>query len=168
MTDPKQMLTMLQAEFERWEDSLRGLSEAQATASSLPNGWSVKDLTAHLTAWQQVSVARLEAARHDVEPALPDWFVGVTPDTENFDLVNAQIYETYRDRPWTQVHQAWQDGFEKFMALAKEIPEADVVDAEKYPWLHGYSLFDVLQGSYEHHHVDHFGVLRAWLEQKGV
>lgn len=168
MTDSKQILTMLQAEFDRWKNLLSSLSEAQVTASSLPNGWSVKDLTAHLTAWQQVSVARLEAARLSEEPALPDWFVGVTPELEDVDIINAQIYETYRDRPWSEVYQAWRDGFERFLTLAKEIPEADLANTEKYSWLHGYSLLDVLQGSYEHHRVDHLETLQTWLERAGV
>ena len=165
MNDPQQMMTMLKEEFNRWENLLSSLSEEQATASRLPNGWSVKDLTAHLMAWQQVSVARLEAARLEQAPSLPDWFAGVTPDTEDFAPVNASIYEIYREQPWPQVHGAWRDGFVRFLTLAKELPKDDLLDTEKYPWLKGYSLFDVLQGSYEHHHVDHFGTFETWLDE---
>jgi hypothetical protein len=41
------------------------------------------------------------------------------------------------------------------------------MDIEKYPWLKGFALFDVLQGSYEHHHIDHLEPLLAWLSQHG-
>ena len=165
MGDPKQMLAMLNEEFERWEDVLDSLSETQATTSRLPNGWSVKDLTAHLMAWQQVSVARLEAARHDEAPVLPDWLAGADPDTEDVGPINARIDEIYRGESWSQVHQAWRDGFVRLLALAKEIPEGDLGDTQKYPWLKGYSLFDVLQGTYEHHHEDHLQPLLTWVDE---
>ena len=168
MTDREQILAELAEEFKRWENLLSGLSEAQATASRLPNGWSAKDLTAHLMAWQQVSVARVGAAQRDEEPVLPDWLAGADPDAENVDPSNARIDETYRGASWLQVYKAWRDGFVEFLTLAKAVPEDDLVDTEKYPWLKGYALVDVLKGSYEHHHEDHLPALSAWAGQPRI
>ena len=50
--------------FDRWELLLASLSEKQLTDSNLPSNLSVKDVIAHLWAWQQLSVARAEAALH--------------------------------------------------------------------------------------------------------
>ena len=71
MNDKKQILTMLKEEFNRWENLLGGMSEEQITAPHLPSNLSIKDVIAHLRAWQQVSVARLEAALHNQQPAYP-------------------------------------------------------------------------------------------------
>lgn len=130
----------------------------------LPNGWSVKGLTAHVMAWQQLSIARLEAAWHSGELVFPEWLGDADPEAEDVDRLNARIYDFYREQPWPRVHGAWQDGFRKLLRLAKEVPEAELVDKKRYPWLKGYSLFDVLKGSYEHHHTDHFDSLRTWRE----
>jgi hypothetical protein len=65
------------------------------------------------------------------------------------------------------VHQDWRDGFLRFLELGEMIAEKDLLDPEKYPWMKGYSLFVVLQGSYEHHHIDHLEPLLAWLRQYG-
>ena len=165
MKDPKQTLALLNEEFERWKEILASLSEEQATTSRLPNGWSIKDLTAHLMAWQQISVARLEAAQRDEEPVFPGWLAGADPDAEDVDPINARIDETYRGASWSQVHQAWRDGFIRLLTLAKEISEGDLEDTQKYPWLKGYSLFDVLQGTYEHHHEDHLQPLLTWVDE---
>lgn len=165
MTDSGQMLTKLKEEFKRWENVLGSLSEAQATTSRLSNGWSVKDLTAHLMAWQQVSVARLEAARLNQEPELPEWLARADPDEEDVDPINARIDETYREKSWPWVHQQWRDGFVRVLTLAEAIPEDDFSNKE-YPWLKGHSLLDVLQGSYEHHHEDHWQPLLTWVNQR--
>jgi hypothetical protein len=161
------MLTLLKKEFYSWEELLTSLSEEQITILPLPNGWTIKDVLAHLTAWQQVSIARLDAARLDREPILPGWLAGSDPESERErDRFNAKIYETYRERPWSRVHRDWKNGFLRFLTLGEEVPEESLMDAEKYPWLKGYALFAVLQGSYEHHHIDHFEPLLAWVRQQ--
>lgn len=37
------------------------------------------------------------------------------------------------------------------------------MDSNRYPWLKGYALSDVLIGSYDHHHEEHLGPLLEWL-----
>jgi len=166
MNDKQQMLTMLKDEFNRWEELLIGLSEAQIAAPHLPADLSIKDVIAHLRAWQQVSIARLEAALLNREPAFPDWLGGSDPESEeNTDTYNERIYQTYREQPWSSVHSVWREGFLRFLELAEAIPEKDLLDKGRYPWLEGYPLFAVLQGSYEHHHEDHLEPLLVWLHQ---
>lgn len=168
MNDKQAMLTTLRAEFNRWEALLGSLSEGQITAPHLPSSMSIKDVVAHLYAWQQRSIARLEAALLNTEPTFPLWLAGLDPEAEeNLDQINAWIYETYRDRRWSSVHQDWRDGFLRFLELGAVISETDLFDTKKYPWLEGYALFAVLQGSYEHHHADHLEPLLAWLPQHG-
>ena len=168
MNDKQQILTTLREEFNHWEELLASLSEEQITAPHLPSNLSIKDVMAHLRAWQQVSIARLEAAQLNKEPVFPNWLGGLDPESEDDrDQFNARIYETYHQQPWSRVHQDWRDGFLRFLKLGEEIPENDLLDTEKYPWLKGYSLFAVLQGSYEHHHDDHLEPLLAWLRQHG-
>ena len=156
MNHKTQILTQLKNEFNRWEDLLAGLSPAQITARDLPANLSIKDVVAHLMAWQQISIARLEAAHHNREPVLPDWLAGSDPESEEeIDVFNARIHQLYYDKSWPQVYQAWRDGFSRFLALGEAIPEETLLDTQAYPWLKGYPLLAVLQGSYEHHHDDH-------------
>lgn len=160
----EEILEDLSGEFKRWEDLLSTLSEEEITTSRLPNGWSIKDLMAHLMAWQQVTTARLEAAQRNEYPTYPEWLAGASPDSEEeLHRFNARIFELHRERPWTEVHQAWRAGFLKVLKLGEEVPEDDLVEAGKYPWLKGYPLIAVLQGTYEHHHLDHLGSLLRWI-----
>lgn len=118
-------------------------------------------------AWQQVSVARLEAARKGEEPVLPEWLAGASPEEAEADVdrFNACIDDTYQDQPWPWVHQQWRDGFVRVLTLAEAIPEDDFSNKE-YPWLKGHSLIDVLQGDYEHHHEEHLQPLLTWINQR--
>ena len=71
--DKTHILIMLQEEFTRWEDLFTSLTEEQITARQLPSQWTIKDVVAHLMAWQQRSIARVEAALLDREPVFPGW-----------------------------------------------------------------------------------------------
>ena len=125
------ILTALSEQFIRWEELLASLSDEQITAPLLPSNWSVKDGIAHLRAWQQRSIARMEAALFNREPEFPQWLPGADPDSEgNTDRTNAWIYETHREQPWSKVHQNWREGFLRFLELGEGISERDLLDAE--------------------------------------
>jgi hypothetical protein len=167
--DKKQILEMLREEYDRWEDLLAGLSEAQITARQLPSGLSVKDVIAHLWAWQTRSVARTEAARQNREPVLPGWPENLDPNSEDdLEPINAWIHETNRDKSWAGVYQDWRDGFRRFLESGEKIPEKDLLEPGKFPWLGGYPLAFILFSSYNHHHEEHLEPLLDWLRQNSI
>jgi hypothetical protein len=152
MDDKQQMLANLKDEFNRWEALLAGMSEEQITTPDPASTWSIQDVIGHLRAWQQVSIARLQAAQLDKEPFYPDWLAGSDPESdEDLDHFNARIYAAHHQRPWPSVYQDWRQGFLRLLQLAETTPEQNLSDATKYPWLNGYPLFAVLEGSYNHH-----------------
>jgi hypothetical protein len=75
MADKSQILARLKQVFILWQDLLASLDEAQMTTPLTPSDWTVKDIVAHMWAWQQGSVARMEAALQDRQPAYPDWWL---------------------------------------------------------------------------------------------
>jgi hypothetical protein len=161
------ILAALKEEFSAWEELLGGMSEAQITAPQLPSDMSVKDIIAHLWAWQQRSIARLKAARLDQEPEFPKWPATLDPNSEgDTDQVNAWIYETHHDQPWSSVHQDWSEGFQQCLDLAEGISERDLLDTERYTWLKDYPLVFMLLASYDHHQ-EHLEKVLAALEGHG-
>jgi hypothetical protein len=74
------------------------------------------------------------------------------------------VYESYRDQPWSTIHQQWRAGFLRFLEGAAAIAEKDLLDSERYPWLKGYPLAIILLASYDHHH-EHLEKLIAWLKE---
>ena len=146
------ILAALREEFNQWEEVLASMSEAQITAALQPAELSIKDEIAHLWAWQQRSIARMEAALHNREPELPQWRLALDPDDEgNTDQTNTWIYETYREQPWPQVQQKWREGYLRLLELAEAIPEMVLLDSSRFAWLAGHPLAFILVASYDHH-----------------
>ena len=169
MPKKEQLLALLRDEYERWQTLLSSLDEGQLTSRTLPAGLSIKDTIGHLHAWQQISLARLEAAATGEELVLPVWLGGLQPDAEeNLEQINAAIHAAWRDQPWPLVYGAWRTGFLRLLDLAAAIPASDLFDTRRYAWLDGGALADVLQGTYEHHQEEHYVPLLTWLRQQAA
>lgn len=156
MTMKEHILAGLRDEFDCWQELLAGMSEEQITAPRLPSGLSIKDVVAHLRAWQQRTYARLEAARLGRNPEYPDWPTGLDPDSEAAtEQTNAWIQKTYLRYTWSEIHKNWKEGFENLLKLGEGLSEEDLFEKD-YPWLGGYPLYMILVSSYAHHHVEHY------------
>jgi len=152
MNDKQQVLGKLNEVFRDWEEFLAGLTEEQITNPNLPANWSIKDVVAHLWGWQQVTLARAEAAVNDEEPKYPDWPETSWADPEaDVDQTNAWIYETNRDKPWASVYAEWKTQFQRLFVLWDQIPEKDLFQEGRYTWMEEYPLSESLLGTYEHH-----------------
>jgi hypothetical protein len=164
MNMKEHILAALQEQFERWEALLASLDEGQIDRPQFDQGWSIKDVMAHLWAWQQVSIARMEAGARHREPYYPLWIVNNVDNwEENADQVNAVTYKTQHNKPWSEVYQNWEHGFLQFIELGNQVSERDLLDGDRYAWLNGYSLAAILIASYEHHE-EHFEKLTNWLQ----
>ena len=164
MNMKEHILTALREQFVRWEQLLTSLSEEQITAPHFDDNWSIKDVMAHLWAWQQVSLARLEGGMHDREPNYPQWILSVGEDWEDqADAVNALTFERNQEKPWPEVYQHWRNGFLSLLETGEGISERDLLDGNRYPWLKGYNLAYILIASYDHHQ-EHLEELLAWLQ----
>ena len=167
MNDKGQILVKLEKVLNSWEELLAGLSESQIVAQELPDSWSVKDVIAHLWAWQQASVANAEAALQDRHPDYPEWWEIFGPDpNEDVDRTNAWFYKTYRDKPWPDVYTDWRSQFLRYLDLLEEIPEKDLLEVGRYEWMGDYPLSASPLGSLDHHE-EHLETLSAWLREHG-
>ena len=161
------ILAALREEFERWQEVLAGLNEAQITDPRMPDNRSIKDDVGHLWAWQQRTIARVEAAVNGRDPVFPAWPAGLDPDDEeegNTNQINAWIYESNREQSWSTVRSNWTQGFQRLLELAESVTERDLLDSGKYPWLNGRPLALIPLATYDHHQ-EHLDVLLAWLRR---
>jgi len=167
MNDKQQILTALQAVFSRWQELLVSLNDEQLTQPLIPSTWTVKDVVAHMWSWQQASVARAEAALHGREPDYPEWWQKMGPDPEeDVDRTNAWLYQINLGKPWSSVYADWEAQFLRYLELNQQIPETDLLESGKYPWMRSYPLSASLLGSLGHHE-EHIETLLAWLGEHG-
>lgn len=161
-----ELITQLHSIYDKWEELLGRMNVEDIVRPRFERDWSVKDFIAHLWAWQQISVARFEAALRGGDPSYPAWLQGTDPFVaeEHTEVFNARVRAGNQDRSWADVHQDWSQTFLRLIDLAERTPDDALFEEGRYTWLMGYPLSGVLTGSLEHHE-EHYEEISAAVEQ---
>lgn len=151
------ILRQMRAQYRLLNRHFATLSAAKANLAQPAGGWTPRQSVIHLWAWQQRSIARMQAAVQGSQPVFPPWAGADEDDTR---MVNQRILAAFGDTTWALARRQWAGGYRHFMALGSAFDDLTFLDSDRYPWLKGYSLADVYLGSYEHH-AEHWLALRA-------
>ncbi len=110
MTEPSirpesktELLERMRAGREEWDALIAQIPDSARTEPALAGGWSVKDLIAHVAAYENWTAAQIRAANEGRAPTNRELYgTEETPDyPEGWDLdrQNAMIYARYKDTP---------------------------------------------------------------------
>ena len=95
-----------------------------------PNGWSTKDIVAHLAEWERMLFGWYDAGWRGEKPAVPaEGFTWAT-----MAQLNQRIFEQRRDEAWSRILGDWQDTSRRLIALTESISEADLFTPGRYTW----------------------------------
>jgi hypothetical protein len=127
---------LLDAEEERWEQLYTLLNKIPDwEQAGVADGWSVKDLLAHIAAWHAVTIDRLASfcATGTLPPAPPD-----------IDAFNAETYEACKDLSLHDVKVMSASCRHRFREQVDELTEEEAKADERM-------IFGNAHGHYEEH-----------------
>jgi hypothetical protein len=135
------------------------------TEPLLPAGWSVKDLIAHVAAYEKWTAAQITAANDSRTPTNVELY-GVeelSPDSEQWDLdrQNAAIYAHYRDMPLPDVRAIAAQAVADLVAAVEGVAGDDVSRPNAEAWLGDTTLLALIPGQSYAHYEQHADDLRA-------
>jgi hypothetical protein len=169
MDDPMtkaQLIERVQQERADWEALLAEVGEARMTRPGVTGDWTFKDVAAHLTAWRMRAIVRLLAAQRGEAPPPPPWAALLAEAGDDFEPINQWIYRENRDRPLAEVLRKSRESLQQLEAAVQALPEQDLIDPQRFPWMKGTSLGEMMLGnSIDHFYTEHAPALRAWLNE---
>lgn len=159
-----EFIAKLRQEHAAWEALL---AEAGATRMALPGAvgfWCLKDVVAHVSAYEQWLVDLFAAVKRG---ALPAPSILNDPD---LDKRNAVVYEANKAKPVDAVLAESHEVFAKLVAALEELPPEQFINEKATAWFiepfwkEAMPLWEAVQGdSYGHYH-EHIPTIRAWLK----
>jgi len=156
-----ELLEKIEQERLAWEALLTDVGEAHMLQPGAMGSWTFKDVLAHLNAWQQHDISLLEAAQRNEPPVPPPWPSNLDWSKDQ-DEINQWIYTANWDRPLAELLQQARSQFQQVKTLVEALPEADLFDPQRFPWMKGRTLASSASG---HLREEHEPELRAWLAQ---
>ena len=160
------VLDAIDAERAAWHALVAEVGEDRLEEPGPMGDWSFKDLAAHLTGWRQRSLDRIEAGLRGEPDSSPPWPAVLATDDE----INAWIHQREHDRPVAAVLADADDSFARLRASVDALPEPELNDPARFPWLDGQSLgTSILSGDFFGHlHEEHEPDVRAWLDRRSA
>ena len=152
------ILECLDIERSAFESLLAQVHPAQRDAIPVQDDWTVKDILAHISAWELELLRWLEMAKAGEPPDIPApgyWasYIG---------QYNAQAYARNRDRPLADVEREFQEIFARLREVMESLPE-DPTDPVWSVWYGGTPPWQLLAEYYKHYE-EHAVPIRNWLQ----
>jgi hypothetical protein len=158
-----ELLAWLQDESRQWQAFLNEIGPARMEKAGVAANWSIKDIVAHLNAWQQPLVARLQAAQRGEPEPPPPW----PAHLGNEDDINAWIYEANRGRSLPEILDETDQLHQQLLGIIESLPDDVRIEriepAFYLVWLDD-RRFEASE-FFSHFHDDHEPDMRAWLAQ---
>ena len=154
----QELIQRIETDWARLQASLDGLSEEQLHTPGVVGEWTIKDVLAHIAAWQ----TRLIAAMFKAEK-------GLIPDTTSggltVDKLNAQWYREMKDRSFDQVWEDLDASYHQILARLENWSEKDLFEPKHFKWMKGAPFERYLAGDSFEHYVEHAAQIEAWRKQ---
>jgi len=153
-----ELLEEIKAERRDLDGVLKKIDPERMLAPELDADWSVKDTIAHITAWEGKMIGWLQTILSGETPELqPDW------TDEDINRVNQGLYMGNIDKSLEQVLEEYKSSYQQSLELVESIPEADLVDPDRYEFRQGSPLMVLVQANTNWHYQEHRETLEAWL-----
>ena len=112
------------------EQSLSNLSEQEMLLAGVVGEWSVKDIPAHLKAWEELLLIWYRAGIQGTAPDIES--VGMS--AKAIAAVNERFFHQYENWPLERVLIESQISYEKTLSAIEAIPEEDIFAQGRFAW----------------------------------
>jgi uncharacterized protein (TIGR03083 family) len=113
----QQVLKRLETAWAELRESYAGLSEAEMLAPGVTGGWSVRDLVAHVTWWEEEALKHLPLIREGGTPPRYSTQYG------GIDTFNALMTEQRRELPLAEVLRRRDEVHQRLVDYVRAAPE---------------------------------------------
>jgi hypothetical protein len=156
------LLALIRSERKSLDAELADLDGDQMTKPGVEGRWSIKDLMAHITAWEQRMIEWLkQALRGEVPKQLP---TSIT--WEDLDRLNAETFRENRDRPLDEVLAESDRSYRQVLRTVEMMPEKALIQPDYYVWRGGKPLWEIVAANTFWHYQEHREAIRAWLHRE--
>ena len=103
------LLDVIRTERAQLEILFEGLTDSQMTKAGVDASWSIKDILAHIAAWERLAYDRIHAALSGEPLKFP-----LIKGDADVDKFNAGVYEKNKDQPLAKVMAEFHDSHRGF------------------------------------------------------
>jgi len=142
--------------YERLRGLIAGVDPVRLSTDPVFDGWTVKDVLAHLAAWQSITVTNL----FRLERGQPVLYARLDP--QKLDELNARFHAELKDWPLEKVLADLEGSYRQLINRISLLSEPELNDPRHFKQLRGRPLGQVIAENTSQHYEEHLPALEAW------
>ena len=150
--DRQQLFKQLSKAWESFKQSYAGLSEAQLKEPGVTGKWSVRDIVAHVTTWEEEALKYLPLILQGKRPPLYSHQYG------GIDAFNALMTERKNDLSLAEVLRQLDENHRQLLNYLESVPEENFTQETRFRRR--------LRADTYSHYPKHAKAILRWREQK--
>lgn len=147
-TSKTQLLDQTRQGYAALQALIAPLSAEEQTDPNTVGEWSVKDVLAHLLAWQGMVRSWYQQGKVGETPITPA--EGYT--WQQIPALNQAIYTTYRDQPLASIQQTFAESHQATLDLIESLSDAEMFTPKVYVWTKSTTLGSYLTSATSSHY----------------
>lgn len=151
----EELIDKIEQSHSEWESVLAEVGEERMTEPGVEGDWSVKDLVAHLSSWQQRVLDRMDADTTGKQLEV----LGQTVDE-----INVALYERNRELPLADVLAQARDTYDRFLERVRGLSEQQIFECGHFTFTKDNPLYEWIAGDTFEHYDEHSTSVRAWMK----
>ncbi len=160
ITTKHQLLAEIRGERAEIEVLLDRIPPDQLSQPIDGDGWSIKDILAHIVAWEQVMLRWWRASQAGETPSDPS--PGLTDD--DVERLNTAFYQANRQRALAGVQDEFQRSFAEVIAAMETANEAALMQSGFFTWTEELPFASFVVANTSAHYREHRDQIAAWSE----
>ena len=153
ITKPE-LLISIQEEHNLLELTLARLTHSQMLIDGVEGQWSVKDILAHISAWEKRMISWTGSLLQGKEPEVPlPWDV---------DRMNAETYLSVKDEPLATVLEEYRQSYWESLSQVENLTEEQLQTNHSDTWPMGL-LWTGISANMNWHYKEHREHIQSWL-----
>ncbi|TAK58303.1 MAG: ClbS/DfsB family four-helix bundle protein [Dehalococcoidia bacterium] len=151
----EELLQRVRADRARLDELVASLDGTRTVQPALEGGRSVKDVLAHVSAWERLCAGWLEAAARDETPE--------RAEVRDVDAFNAATFAANRDRALADVRAESAASYAAIGAAIEATPDAELASDARFGW----PAWQMASSNTDEHYREHIVQIEAWLGKGG-
>lgn len=154
----KGLLAVIDEERRALDSLFEHLSINQMCTPGVESFWSIKDIMAHITAWERLALDRIHSALTGEALKYP------VIEGDNFiDDFNADVYEENKDTPLDMVEHDYKASHEELVDQIKSLDDGFLNSMLPFDWAGELTAMVFISANTHWHYLEHAAAIRNWL-----
>jgi hypothetical protein len=155
----QEMLDLINTEWESLGAVLDQVDREAMAHAAVESTWTVKDIMAHISAWEKLMIQWLEESLRGETPQRPS----PGESWDDLDLFNEQLHQENKAKTLDEVLLEFGAIHTKAVETVSAMEESDLLDPGRFEWRKGDPIWHLVAGNTWMHYEEHRVTISNWI-----